>query len=128
MNYQVSQRFFFEAAHSLDREIEAEPSRRMHGHTYWAELTIEGTPDPKTGMVMDLGQVRRMIDLVKEQLDHRMLNEIDGLGAPTLENLCAYLWRRFETHGCIPAKVTVRRDAMGDSCTLARSPAPESRI
>lgn len=122
MNYQVSQRFFFEAAHCLDREIEAEGSRRVHGHTYWAELTIEGTPDPKTGMVLDLGQIRRMIDFVKDQLDHRMLNEVDGLGPPTLENLCSYLWRNFEQHGCVPAKVTVRRDAVGDSCTLARMP------
>ena len=120
MSYQLSQRFFFEAAHSLDREIEKEASRRIHGHTYWAELTIEGSPDAKTGMVMDLRQVRTMIDVVRDQLDHRMLNEVDGLGAPTLENLCAYLWQHFERQGCVPAKVTVRREAMGDSCALTK--------
>jgi 6-pyruvoyltetrahydropterin/6-carboxytetrahydropterin synthase len=122
MSYQLSQRFFFEAAHSLDRKIETKASRRIHGHTYWAELTIEGDPDPKSGMVMDLGQVRRVIEIVREHLDHRMLNEVDGLGAPTLENLCAYLWRQFDQLGCVPARVTVRREAMGDSCSLAKAP------
>jgi 6-pyruvoyltetrahydropterin/6-carboxytetrahydropterin synthase len=126
MIYQLSQRFFFEAAHSLDREIETDASQRIHGHTYWAELTIEGSPDAKSGMVMDLGQVRRTIDVVRDQLDHRMLNGVDGLGAPTLENLCAYLWKHFEQKGCMPAKVTVRRDAMGDSCTLTKKAADRS--
>ncbi len=34
--YELSQRFFFEAAHTLRREVEAEGSRRVHGHTYEA--------------------------------------------------------------------------------------------
>jgi 6-pyruvoyltetrahydropterin/6-carboxytetrahydropterin synthase len=118
MTYEVSQRFFFEAAHSLERDIDTDASRRIHGHTYWAELTIGGSLNPVTGMVEDLGAVRSMIDVVRDRLDHRMLNDVDGLGAPTLENLCAFLWRHFELEGCTPRKVTVSREAMGDSCTL----------
>lgn len=120
MIYELSQKFFFEAAHSLDRKIEAEASRRIHGHTYYAELTVEGTPDPASGMLMDLGVLRTMTEGARDKLDHRMLNDVEGLGAPTLENLCSYLWRHFEQMGCKPMRVTVRRDAMGDACVLRR--------
>lgn len=120
MMYELTQKFFFEAAHSLDRKIEAEASRRIHGHTYYAELTVEGVPEPKTGMLMDLGLLRTMTENARQSLDHRMLNEIDGLGPPTLENLCGFLWRHFEQQGCKPSRVAVRRDAMGDSCVLKR--------
>lgn len=120
MNFELTQRFFFEAAHTLEREIEADASRRIHGHTYHAELTITGERDASTGMVADLGAIRRLVEKARGELDHRMLNELPGLRAPTLENLCLYLWNFFEREGCKPCRVVVRREAMGDSCTLSR--------
>ena len=120
MSYQISQRFFFDAAHTLRRELEADASRRIHGHTYYAEVTLAGAPDAATGMVLDLGLVRQAIATLRNQLDHRMLDDIDGLGPATLENLCAFIWR--ELLPALPALATVRvwRDGMGDSCTLRR--------
>lgn len=121
MTFELSQRFFFEAAHRLDRDVETESSRRIHGHTYYAELSVRGTPDPATGMVVDLGVLRALAEEARGRLDHRMLNDVEGLGPPTLENLCQFLWRHFEQKGCIPTRVSVRRGAMGDSCSLTRS-------
>mgnify|MGYP000178535474 CR=1 FL=1 len=46
MKFELSQRFYFEAAHTLHRTIDAEGSLRIHGHTYHAEVTIAGQPDP----------------------------------------------------------------------------------
>ena len=91
MQFTVSQRFFFDAAHTLKREIKAEGSRRIHGHTYHAEVWLAGPRNPDTGMVIDLGLLRRRLDEVRELLDHRMLDEVPGLGAPTLENLCLFI-------------------------------------
>jgi len=122
MTYELTQRFFFEAAHTLSREVEAEDSRRIHGHTYFAELTVAGEPDPRTGMVLDLARLRALAEHARTLLDHRLLNEIEGMGPPTLENLCAFLWRSFESRGCRPRRVVVRRDGMGDSCTLTADP------
>jgi 6-pyruvoyltetrahydropterin/6-carboxytetrahydropterin synthase len=119
MTFEITQRFFFEAAHTLERDIEADASRRIHGHTYHAELTIAGERDTATGMVTDLGAIRRLVERAHGELDHRMLNELPGLEAPTLENLCVYLWDFFERAGCKPSRVVVRRDAMGDSCSLS---------
>ena len=50
---EISQKFYFDAAHTLRREIEAQSSRRIHGHTYHAEVTLTGEVDPQTGMVVD---------------------------------------------------------------------------
>jgi 6-pyruvoyltetrahydropterin/6-carboxytetrahydropterin synthase len=120
MTYELTQRFFFEAAHTLEREVEADSSRRIHGHTYHAELTVAGEPDPRTGMVVDLARLRALAAGARESLDHRMLNDVEGLGPPTLENLCAYLWRWFESEGCSPRRVVVWREGMGDSCSLTK--------
>jgi 6-pyruvoyltetrahydropterin/6-carboxytetrahydropterin synthase len=120
MRYDVSQKFFFEAAHTLDRDIETEAGKRVHGHTYHAEVTVSGQPDPRTGMLIDLGHLRQLIEHIRDRVDHRMLNEVEGLGIPTLENLCAYLWRQFEASGCHLQRVAVRREASGDSCVLSR--------
>jgi 6-pyruvoyltetrahydropterin/6-carboxytetrahydropterin synthase len=120
MKYELSQKFYFEAAHTLDRAIDAEGSRRIHGHTYHAEITLAGTPDPAIGMLADLGFVRREITRVRELLDHRFLDEVAGLGPATLENLCRFIF--IELAEALPAliKVSVERKASGDRCSLSK--------
>jgi 6-pyruvoyltetrahydropterin/6-carboxytetrahydropterin synthase len=118
MQYLLTQRFFFEAAHTLNRNIDTAPSKRVHGHTYYCELTLAGLPNAQTGMVVDLGHVRRAITPLRDRLDHHLLNEIDTLGVPTLENLCTFIANALRAE--LPALHSVRvwREAMGDGCTL----------
>jgi 6-pyruvoyltetrahydropterin/6-carboxytetrahydropterin synthase len=118
MNYEISQRFYFDAAHTLKRKIESEGSRRIHGHTYHCEVSLAGTPDSRTGMVSDLGELRAHLYAVREQLDHHYLDEVAGLGAPTLENLCAFVWKAVNAKFSNLSRVRVWRDGMGDACTL----------
>ena len=115
---EISQKFYFDAAHTLRREIEAQSSRRIHVHTYHAEVTLTGEVDPQTGMVVDLGLVRAAIEQLRPRLDHHLLDEVEGLGVPTLENLTAFIWRAIAD--VLPGLVQVRvwRDGVGDSCTL----------
>lgn len=119
MNCEISQTFFFDAAHTLERAIETESSRRVHGHTYNAEVFISGQPDPKTGMVMDLGLVRREVAQLREQLDHHLLNEVEGLGAPTLENLCQFIARKLQPRLPGLSSVRVWRTSIGDGCRVS---------
>ena len=120
MKYELSQTFYFESAHTLKREIDADSSRRIHGHTYDAEVAIEGQPDPTTGMLVDLGVLRREIDRLRDGLDHRLLDEVPGLGPVTLEILCGFIFR--ELGKTLPGvvRVSVGRRASGDRCTLSR--------
>ncbi|MBE7940379.1 MULTISPECIES: 6-carboxytetrahydropterin synthase [Ramlibacter] len=120
MNFEVSQRFHFDAAHSLQREIDTVSSARIHGHTYHAEVTIAGTPDAQ-GMVVDLGIVRREIASVQQQLDHHLLDEVPGLGPATLENLCRFISAQLRPRFAGLASVSVWRESVGDSCRLTIS-------
>lgn len=122
MIYEISQNFFFDAAHTLKREVEADSSLRVHGHTFNAEVTLSGRPDAITGMVMDLGLVRIAINKLKPMLDHHLLDDVAGLGPATLENLCAFVWRQLLPS--VPGLCAVRiwRISVGDSCTLRAGP------
>ncbi len=116
--YELSQRFFFEAAHTLNRRIETEGSLRIHGHTYEAEVTVVGQPDPTSGMLIDLGYLRGEITRVKEMLDHRFLDEVQGLGSATIENLCAFIRAQMEDSVPGLCAVMIERRASGDRCVL----------
>ena len=121
MACEISQTFFFDAAHTLERAIDTESSKRIHGHTYNAEVFLTGQPDPKTGMVIDLGLVRREVALLRGQLDHHLLDEVEGLGPPTLENLCQFIFSRLLP--VLPALSSVRvwRASIGDGCRLSKT-------
>jgi len=121
MIYELSQRFFFEAAHTLDREIDTLSSKRIHGHTYHAEVSVRGPRNPVTGMVVDLGLLRRQIDRVRSVLDHAFLDQVEGLGEPTLENLSEFIAHQFVDFEPPISGVRVWRDASGDTCRLTLS-------
>ncbi|MEO9241100.1 6-pyruvoyl trahydropterin synthase family protein [Pseudomonas inefficax] len=115
---ELSQRFYFEAAHTLNRGIETESSRRIHGHTYEAEVTVAGQPDATSGMLIDLGYLRSEIARVREMLDHRLLDEVQDLGPATIENLCAFIRKQLEDSVPSLCAVMVERRLSGDRCVL----------
>lgn len=90
MLFLLTHRFIFEAAHTLPRSVE---SRRIHGHTYHVEIGVVGGAGA-SGMVVDLSCLQQTADLLRATLDHRFLDDVEGLGAPTLENLCSFIQRR----------------------------------
>lgn len=115
--FELTKQFRFDAAHTLKREVDAESSARIHGHSYRAEITIRGRPDPTSGMIVDTTIFERLLADAHDALDHRMLDEINDLGPATLENLSAWIWRRLEP--TLPGlyKVQVLRDSANESCT-----------
>jgi 6-pyruvoyltetrahydropterin/6-carboxytetrahydropterin synthase len=115
--HELSQRFYFEAAHTLRRKVDAESSRRVHGHTYEAEVSVCGTPDD-AGMVMDLALLRTEIARVRELLDHHLLDEVAGLGLPTLEKLCSFIHAHLAPTVPGLCAVMIERRASGDRCVL----------
>jgi 6-pyruvoyltetrahydropterin/6-carboxytetrahydropterin synthase len=116
--FEVCQRFYFDAAHSLKRDIETEGSRRIHGHTYHAEVAVRGALDTKTGMVMDIGLIRLEVAKVRELLDHHYLDEVPDLGIPTLENLCIYIEKTMRKNGLALSRISVWRESLGDRCNM----------
>ena len=117
-DFELSQKFYFEAAHTLSRTVDAQGSRQIHGHTYEAEITLTGQRDPASGMVLDLAYVRQEIERVRALLDHHFLDDIAGLGPATLENLCLFIKEQLCPTIAQLSAVTISRRASGDKCTL----------
>lgn len=116
---EITQEFRFDAAHFLLSG--ADGNRRVHGHSFLAEVTLRGEPDPETGMVYDLGEVQSALGHVAEMLDHHMLNDVVDLGEPTLENLARFIFRRAKDRLPAVARVCVKRPSCGQSCVYEES-------
>lgn len=75
-----------------------------HGHNYVLEVSVEGRPDPVTGMVLDLKELKDVLQReVVEPYDHRFLNyEVPPFDRviPTAENIARDIWRRVESSLC----------------------------
>lgn len=67
-----------------------------HGHNYVLEVTVRGRPDPETGYIVDLGELKRILHrAVVDKCDHRNLNDdVDFLRGliPSTENLVIAFW------------------------------------
>lgn len=137
MIFELSQTFHFEAAHTLARTVpltEYEPSRRVHGHSYTATVFVTGDRTDATGVLVfgrlgvrgkieykavDLFYLREAIAKVRDKLDHRMLDEVEGLGPATLEHLAAFIFAELAAEYPVSA-VTVSRASSGDACTVRK--------
>ena len=120
--WELTKSFRFEAAHTLTGTTLGEVSEEIHGHSYRAEVTIRGVPDARTGMIVDLGALEQRLDRVRRRLDHRLLDKINALGAPTLENLARFIWDEVaELEQPVDlVRVTVYRDSCGEACSYRR--------
>ena len=114
--WELTKSFTFEAAHALAGTTLGHASEEIHGHSFRAEVTIRGTPDPATGMVLDLGLLDQSIAEVRKMLDHKLLNKVEAIGPPTLENISRFIWERVQRAGDV-TKVSVHRDSCRESCT-----------
>jgi len=98
-----TRRFAFSAGHRywVSQWSSAENDRVFgrltvpHGHNYTLDVTVRGVIDPRTGMVIDLTELKRLVqEVVVERFDHADLNA-DTLfrdRVPTTENLAVAVW------------------------------------
>ncbi|HEY3637927.1 MAG TPA: 6-carboxytetrahydropterin synthase [Rhizomicrobium sp.] len=112
---ELTQEFTFDAAHYLG--VGAEENRRIHGHSFYVEVTLRGEPDAATGVLRDLGEIKTGLAAIGGELDHRLLNDVEGLGTPTLENLARFIFRKAKASFPETARVCIRRPTYGQSCT-----------
>lgn len=100
----ATRRFTFSAAHRYWRSEWSPGENRkafgsltqVHGHNYALEVTVCGAVDDRTGMVMDLAELKQVVgEAVIQRFDHSDLNEdplFSGGTIPTTENLARSLW------------------------------------
>jgi 6-pyruvoyltetrahydropterin/6-carboxytetrahydropterin synthase len=119
----IYKEFSFEAAHFLPSAPPGHPNARVHGHSFRVRVTLRGEPDETTGIVLHLDDVEAAIADARDALDHRFLNEVDGLSQPTLERISIWLWERL--HNRLPglSEIEVARDSCHEGCVY-RGPRP----
>ena len=86
--------FRFEAAHRLLHVPEGHKCARLHGHSFRVEIAVAGEVDAKSGWLIDFAELDALWLPLWEKLDHRYLNDVDGLGNPTSEELAKWIWDR----------------------------------
>lgn len=115
----VTRRLTFNAAHRVHNPAlsDAENSRlfgkcnnpNWHGHNYVLEVSVTGAVDERTGYVLDLGALKRLVqDEVVDRVDHRNMNvEVEFMRdlIPTTENIVVAFWRVLEPR-IRPARLT----------------------
>lgn len=94
MNVELSTSFYFEAAHRIPTLPPSHKCTRVHGHNYRVDVHIAGDVDEASGLLMDFGELKGTVKPLIDSLDHRDLNDIDGLAVPTSEMLARYIWDR----------------------------------
>jgi len=108
--------FRLEAAHLLPNVPEGHKCRRLHGHSFRVDVHVSGPVGEETGWVMDFADVKAAFAPLHDALDHRYLNEIEGLENPTSENLARWIWNRLAPRLPGLSRVDVR-----ETCTAGCS-------
>lgn len=104
--------FGFEAAHRLPNVPEGHKCARLHGHSFRVRVEVDGPVGAESGWVIDFADVKAACQPLRDQLDHRYLNEIEGLENPTSEVLAVWIWDRLR-----PALPELSAVIVQESCT-----------
>lgn len=112
MKIELRKTFQFEAAHLLPHLPETHKCRRLHGHSFQAEIVVAGECDERLGWLIDYADLARAFKPLWEQLDHRYLNDVPGLQNPTSENLARWIWERLK-----PALPLLTEVVVAETCT-----------
>jgi 6-pyruvoyltetrahydropterin/6-carboxytetrahydropterin synthase len=102
----------FEAAHLLPHAPPGHKCARLHGHSFRFTVHVAGPVDPVAGWVVDFADVATACGPLVDELDHRFLNDVPGLGNPTSEVLTTWIWARLA-----PRLPGLRRVTVQETCT-----------
>ncbi|MEM1146659.1 MAG: 6-carboxytetrahydropterin synthase [Pseudomonadota bacterium] len=119
--FEITKAVSFEAAHFMGGKPEGHPYRNVHGHSFRIEATVAGTIEPGAEWVQDFSELTTVLQQTAERLDHRLLNEIEGLGVPTLERIA--IWVANDLKPKLPGlkRIVLARPSLDERCVLVLS-------
>lgn len=92
----IFKEFTFDSAHFLTSVPEDHKCRQVHGHTYKLKIFITGSIIEHSGWVLDFSDIKKVVRSVLSEIDHKFLNNVEGLENPTCELLAIWLWRKIK--------------------------------
>jgi len=109
---EIFKEFTFEAAHFLPNVKDDHKCKRLHGHSYHVTIFVKGETSKSEGWVIDFSELKKYFKPIYNKLDHRFLNDIEGLENPTSENLARWIWHQLKPKLTILSKIQVK-----ETCT-----------
>ncbi|MGE0712733.1 MAG: 6-carboxytetrahydropterin synthase QueD [Planctomycetota bacterium] len=109
---EIFKEFRLESAHRLPRVPADHKCARIHGHSFRIAVHVRGELDPALGWVRDFADIGAAFAPLHDALDHRYLNEVEGLENPTSEVLARWIWERLA-----PRLPGLCRVAVRETCT-----------
>lgn len=122
----LSRKMYFSAAHSYHVEVWSEQKNQEtfglcnnpngHGHDYILEVMVRGKLDPKSGIVVNITEIDRVVkSFVQKELDGKFLNKENEFfknNIPTTENIASYLWDSLDGKipNCELHKITLKEN------------------
>lgn len=115
--YEQSYQFTFEAAHDLAENVKGEvdhPYSRIHGHSFVVTLTLRAEKLAPEGWIVDFAKLKAICGRLHDRLDHRLLNAIEGLERPTMENTAAFIFAAAVAEAPALFKVELARPTLNE--------------
>ncbi|GMV99237.1 MAG: hypothetical protein AMXMBFR84_03760 [Candidatus Hydrogenedentota bacterium] len=109
--FELVKTFQFEAAH--------ENTRGLHGHSYQAEVHVAGEADPVHAWVLDYGEITYRFKPLFNQLDHYLLNGVEGMDDVSASGVRTWIHGRLQPE--IPLLKDVHVNIIGDCAFVPRT-------
>ena len=92
----IYKKFSFDSAHFLPNVPDGHKCKEIHGHTYRLTVFLEGDLEENLDWVVDFAEVKRVIKPIIDSIDHKLLNDLEGLENPTCEKIAIWLWDKIK--------------------------------
>ncbi len=104
---ELTKTWHFESARYLTGLSPDHRCSRTHGSSFTVEVTVVAPLDPITGWCVDFDDMEQEWRRVHDVLDHRLLNEVEGLANPTTELIAVWILERLRFEGAVVTRVAV---------------------
>jgi 6-pyruvoyltetrahydropterin/6-carboxytetrahydropterin synthase len=105
--FELQKIWHFESARHLTGIPPEHRCSRVHGSSFTVEVTVEAPLDPITGWCVDFDEMNQVWGRLYDILDHRLLNEVEGLSNPTTELIAVWILDRLHFSSGTVTKVSV---------------------
>jgi len=119
---EIEKDFQFEAAHYFGHPDANDLFKHIHGHSFQGKVIVRGDPQSDKGWIKDLWKIETIIKEVVEPLDHVLLNEVEGLEQPALEQIAMWIYERLVTKIVGVVCVEVGRPSCGERARYVVTP------
>ena len=114
--FEITKQFTFEAAHYFPNMPEGHIYKKIHGHSFVAEVTFYGKKNKDNQWVTDFDELSKSLKEIKKKLDHKCINDIKEIGLPTLENISSWIGKQLKKKYSNVRSIKLSRPSCGESC------------